>query len=137
MGEDIDRVPRRNSIPLVASAIVIAQATMAITTFVGDRLTNHYGMGRKPLVMISLLALPIRCALVIALEDAADGYLLATQIFDGIGTGMMALMHPFLVADVTFGTGRFNLMSECRQDMNSKSSTIVSHTLRSFSSGRD
>lgn len=111
MGGDEDGSPRRSAIPLIAGAIVLAQATMAIATWAGDRLT-FLGMGRKPLFMAGLATLPIRCALIILWTNAGDAYLLSTQILDGIGGGLCGLVHPYLVADITFGTGRFNVISK-------------------------
>ena len=60
--------------------------------------------------MAGILSLPIRCALIIFWKDAGQTYLLSTQILDGIGGGLFGLIHPFLVADITFGTGRFNVV---------------------------
>ena len=57
-----------------------------------------------------IVTLPIRCALIIFWKDAGDTYLLFTQILDGLGGGFFGLLHPFLVADITFGTGRFNVV---------------------------
>lgn len=85
---------------------------MAIATLVGDRLTEM-GVGRKPLFIAGLLSLPIRCALIIWWKDAGDAFLLSTQVLDGIGGGLLGLLHPYLVADITFGTGRFNVVSTC------------------------
>jgi MFS family permease len=48
--------------------------------------------------------------LIIFWKDAGDTYLLLTQILDGLGGGFFGLLHPFLVADITFGTGRFNVV---------------------------
>jgi MFS family permease len=110
-GDDETGAPRRSAIPLIAGAIVLAQLIMAVATYVGDRLTLR-GVGRKPLFMAGLLSLPIRCALIIFWKDAGDSYLLSTQILDGLGAGLSGLIHPYLVADITFGTGRFNVLSE-------------------------
>ena len=110
MGGDEDGSPRRSAIPLVGGAIILAQATMAAATWAGDRLT-FFGIGRKPLFLAGLATLPIRCALIIFWKDAGDFYLLSTQILDGIGGGLCGLIHPYLVADITFGSGRFNVIS--------------------------
>jgi len=104
-----DGVPSRSAIPLIGGAIVLAQITMAAATWVGGRLTQR-GVGRKPLFMAGIVTLPIRCALIIIWKDAGDTYLLLTQILDGLGGGFFSLIHPFLVADLTFGTGRFNVV---------------------------
>ena len=103
--------PKRTAIPLTAGAIVTAQLTMTLATYIGGRCTNS-GVGRKPLFMGALLSLPIRCALIILFRNAGDNYLLSTQILDGVGGGLFGLIHPLLVADITFGTGRFNVVSK-------------------------
>lgn len=109
MGQGDGGTPRRSAIPLIAGAIVTAQLTMTFATYLGNHLTIR-GCGRKPLLMAGLLTLPIRCALIILWEDAGDSWLLSTQILDGLGGGLFSLMHPYLVADITFGSGRFNLV---------------------------
>jgi Na+/melibiose symporter-like transporter len=109
MGQDEEGTPSRRSIPLIASAIVLAQLTMAGATSLGNRLSIR-GYGRKPLFLAGLVTLPIRCALIILWKDAGDSWLLSTQILDGLGGGLCGLIHPYLVADITFGTGRFNLV---------------------------
>ena len=60
--------------------------------------------------MAGLVTLPIRCALIIYWKDSGEAFLLSTQILDGLGGGFCGLIHPFLVADISFGSGRFNLM---------------------------
>jgi hypothetical protein len=110
VGEE-EGTPRRGAIPLIAGAIVTAQITMALSTYAGDRLTLG-GVGRKPLFMAGLLTLPIRCALIIFWKDSGDAFLLSTQVLDGLGGGLCGLVHPYLVADITFGTGRFNVVSK-------------------------
>jgi len=110
--DDNDEVmANRAAIPLVAGAILLAQATMSAATIVGGRLTAK-GVGRKSLFLAGLITLPMRCALIIYWKDAGSAYLLSTQIFDGLGGGFFALIHPFIVADITFGSGRFNVISE-------------------------
>jgi hypothetical protein len=111
MGGNDDGTANRAAIPLTAGAIVTAQFTMAIATWVGDRSTEM-GIGRKPLFMAGIMSLPIRCALIIWLKDAGSSYLVSTQILDGIAGGLFGLIHPYIVADITFGTGRFNVVSK-------------------------
>jgi Na+/melibiose symporter-like transporter len=108
-GDNEDGSPKRSAIPLIAGAIVLAQLTMAIATVAAGRLTDG-GLGRKPLFLAGLVTLPIRCALIILWKDAGEGWLLSTQILDGLGGGLCGLIHPYLVADITFGTGRFNVV---------------------------
>lgn len=99
----------RSAIPLIGGAILLAQATMTAATWLGNYFTER-GIGRKVLFMAGLVTLPIRCALIIYWKDAGNAFLLSTQILDGLGGGFFGLLHPYLVADITFGSGRFNLI---------------------------
>ena len=110
-GDNEDGSPKRSAIPLIAGAIVLAQLTMSGATLLGGRLTMN-GIGRKPLFLAGLLTLPLRCALILLWKDSGEAFLLSTQILDGIAAGFVGLIHPYLVADITFGTGRFNVLSE-------------------------
>lgn len=101
--------PSRTAIPFTAGAIVTAQVIMALATWLGDLLTAK-GVGRKPLFLAGLMSLPIRCALILLWKDAGNTYLLSTQVLDGVGGGLFGLIHPYLVADITFGSGRFNVV---------------------------
>lgn len=96
-----DGIPQRSAIPLIAGAIVTAQLTMAVATSVGNRLTIR-GVGRKPLFLAGLLTLPVRCALLVLWRDAGNSWLLSTQVLDGIGAGLLGLVHP--VREVLFST---------------------------------
>ena len=109
-GDVVAYTPSRTAMPYSAGAIVMAQVTMSIVTILGDRLTSQ-GVGRKPLFYVGILSLPIRCALILALQNAGPTYLMMTQVFDGIGAGMLGLIQPYLIADITFGTGRFNVVN--------------------------
>jgi hypothetical protein len=112
MGQDEEKGGHpRLAMPLVAGAIVTAQITMAAATYAGNKLTLR-GIGRKPLFLAGLVSLPVRCALIMWLKDSGNAALLSTQIFDGLAGGLIGLVHPYLVADITFGSGRFNVLSE-------------------------
>lgn len=124
-GGEEDEGPSQAAIPLIAGAIVLAQVTMAAATWTGDKLTN-IGIGRKPLFLFGLLTLPLRCALIIHWKDSGDAFLLSTQILDGLGGGMFGLLHPFIVADITFGSGRFNLVMGLTASMFGLGGTLVS-----------
>ena len=108
-GDNEDGSVKRSAIPLIATAIVVSQVMMSVATHAGDTITK-LGYGRRPLIIAGLLSLPIRCALIIYWKDSGEAYLLSTQILDGLGDGILTLMLPILVADVAYGTGRFNLL---------------------------
>src|SRR6516165_7072013 len=63
--------------------------------------------GRRPILLIGFAALAMRGLLFAGVRDP---YLLvAVQLFDGITAAVFAVMVPLIVADVSFGTGHFNL----------------------------
>jgi MFS family permease len=58
-------------------------------------------------LLIGFAALPVRAALLVVVTDP---YLLvAVQVLDGICAAVFGVLVPLTIADVTHGTGRFNL----------------------------
>jgi MFS family permease len=63
--------------------------------------------GRRPLLMLAFAPLPIR-ALVLAFSS--DPYVLTlTQLLDGISAATLGILVPLVIADLTEGSGHFNL----------------------------
>jgi MFS family permease len=90
---------------IIAACIVVPQLIVAaLSPWVGAKAQVW---GRRPLLLIGFAALPIRGLLFAAVTN--PGLLLAVQIFDGITAAVFAVMVPLVVADLTRGTGRFNL----------------------------
>lgn len=107
-GED-EGEAKRNAIPLMAAATLISQFFMCSSVSIGDYYTKQ-GVGRKILFLAGIITLPLRCALVILWRNSGPKMLLLTQIFDGIEGGLFRVIHPYIVVDLTFGTGRFNIV---------------------------
>ena len=63
--------------------------------------------GRKPLLLIAFMVLPIR-GLLYTLTDNVTA-LVAIQILDGVGAGIFGVVSVLVIADLTEGSGRFNL----------------------------
>ena len=90
---------------LIAACIVVPQMVVAaLSPWVGNRAQTW---GRRPLLLIGFAALPIR-GLLFALVTNPE-LLVAVQLFDGITAAVFAVMVPLVVADLTRGTGHFNL----------------------------
>jgi hypothetical protein len=90
---------------IIAACIVVPQLIVAaLSPWVGAKAQIW---GRRPLLLIGFAALPIRGLLFAAITSPP--LLLAAQIFDGITAAVFAVMVPLVVADLTRGTGRFNL----------------------------
>lgn len=91
--------------PFIAACIITAQITMAPVALLVGRKADAWG--RKKLLLIGFAALPLRGALYTLVSDPAA--LVAIQILDGIGAGMFGALFPVVVADLTEGSGRYNL----------------------------
>jgi predicted MFS family arabinose efflux permease len=90
---------------IIAACIVVPQLVVAILSpWVGMRAQIW---GRRPLLLIGFAALPVRGMLFAFFSDPT--LLLAVQILDGVTASVFAVMVPLVVADLTRGTGRFNL----------------------------
>jgi predicted MFS family arabinose efflux permease len=90
---------------IIAACIVVPQIIVAaLSPWVG---TKAQIWGRRPLLLIGFASLPIRGFLFALGTDPT--FLLGVQIFDGITAAVFAVMVPLVVADLTRGTGRFNL----------------------------
>ncbi len=91
-------------IALTAACAITAQVVMAPTAlFAGAR---AHVWGHKPLVLIAFLSLALRGVLFTMSDEPA--WIIAAQLLDGIGAGLMGALTPVIVADLTYGTGHFN-----------------------------
>src|SRR5450759_4700932 len=63
--------------------------------------------GRKPLLLIAFGVLPIRAVLYTLTDNTVA--LVAIQILDGVAAGIFGVVSVLVIADLTQGTGRFNL----------------------------
>jgi predicted MFS family arabinose efflux permease len=90
---------------LIAACIVVPQLVVAvISPWVG----HHAQLwGRRPFLLLAFAALPIRGVLFAVVSDPY--VLVAVQVLDGITAAGLGVMVPLMIADLTRGTGRFNL----------------------------
>jgi MFS family permease len=90
---------------IIAACIVVPQLLVAVLS---PRIgTWAQTFGRRPLLLIGFAALPIRGLLFAVVTDPS--LLLAVQLLDGVTAAVFSVMVPLVVADLTRGTGRFNL----------------------------
>ncbi len=90
---------------IIAACIVVPQLLVAaLSPWIGTWAQIY---GRRPLLLIGFAALPIRGLLFAIVTDPS--LLLAVQLLDGITAAVFSVMVPLTVADLTRGTGRFNL----------------------------
>jgi predicted MFS family arabinose efflux permease len=90
---------------LIGACMVGPQLVVALfSPWVGRQAQDW---GRRPLLIAAFAVVPIRGFL---LALVTDPYLqVAVQLFDGLTAAVFGVMVPLIVADVTRGTGRFNL----------------------------
>ncbi len=90
---------------LIAACIIVPQAIVALTSPSVGRLAQQ--IGRRPLLLLGFGALAVRGVLFSLVHDPY--VLVAVQVFDGITAAMFSVLVPLIVADIAFGSGRFNL----------------------------
>jgi predicted MFS family arabinose efflux permease len=91
---------------LILSVCIFAPqfVVVAIAPAVGRRAESW---GRRPLLVLCLLALAVRCAFFTATSEPA--LVIAVQLLDGISAATLAVLVPLVLADVMRGTGHYNL----------------------------
>jgi predicted MFS family arabinose efflux permease len=90
---------------IVTALIMVPQVIVAIMAPWAGRRANTGG--RRPLLLVGFTALPIR-ALVFAWTTNPT-ILIVAQLLDGVSGTMLGVLTALIVADLTAGTGRFNL----------------------------
>jgi predicted MFS family arabinose efflux permease len=90
---------------IIAACIVVPQLVVAaLAPWIG---TQAQVWGRRPLLLIGFAALPIRGILFASVTNPS--LLLVVQLLDGVTAAVFSVMVPLVVADLTRGTGHFNL----------------------------
>ena len=105
LGEMLSRGKGRSSMLFMSACVIVTQLVVTmIAAWTGRRAGTW---GRKPLLLIAFGVLPIRGVLYTLTSNTA--LLMAIQVMDGIGAGIFGVVSVLVVADLTRGTGRFNL----------------------------
>ncbi|MGC4005232.1 MAG: MFS transporter [Pirellulales bacterium] len=90
---------------LMAACIIVAQIAMVpIAVWAGRKATY----GRRRVMLLGFAILPLRGVLYTLTDDPVR--LIAIQILDGVGAGIFGVVSVLIIADLTQGTGRFNLV---------------------------
>jgi predicted MFS family arabinose efflux permease len=90
---------------LIAACIVVPQLVVAaLSPSVGRRAESW---GRRPLLLLGFAALPVRGILFATVKD--PNLLVAVQLLDGLTASVFGVIVPLIIADLTRGTGHFNL----------------------------
>jgi MFS family permease len=98
-------ISEANSSIVISALVIVPQIIVALTAPSVGRQAQDWG--RRPLLLIGFAALPIR-ALGFAFFSNPFG-LFAVQALDGVSATVLGVLTALVVADLTAGTGRFNL----------------------------
>jgi MFS family permease len=105
LGEMLAKGKGRSSMMFMSACVVTTQFTITLIAAWAGRAAGSWG--RKPLLLIGFGVLPVRGILYTLTSNI---YLLVgIQVLDGIGAGIFGVVSVLVVADLTRGTGRFNL----------------------------
>ena len=90
---------------LTALCILAAQLVMVPVALIVGRPADSWG--RKPVFVVGFAVLALRGLLYTVSDDPV--WLVAVQTLDGVGAGIFGALFPVVIADLTAGTGRFNV----------------------------
>lgn len=86
----------------LAILVIVAQAVMVPVSWFAGRIADK--VGRRILLIASCAVLPIRG--VLAAMSHSPMALIAIELLDGVGAGLISVAAPAAVADITYGGGR-------------------------------
>jgi len=105
LGEFLAKGRGRTSMLFMSACVM---TTQVVITFLASWSGRQAGAwGRKPLLLIAFGVLPVRAILYTLTSNTF--MLVAIQILDGVGAGIFGVVSVLVIADLTRGTGRFNL----------------------------
>uniref|UniRef100_A0A6V2FNH2 Major facilitator superfamily (MFS) profile domain-containing protein n=1 Tax=Ditylum brightwellii TaxID=49249 RepID=A0A6V2FNH2_9STRA len=106
----------RSGILMSGLCIIVSQTIMVGSAkLCGDYSTVY---GRKPLFLVGLFSLSVRCLLLVILLTLRDANghstvlqvcILSTQLLDGVGAGFFGTMYILVTSDISRGSGRFSM----------------------------
>jgi MFS family permease len=105
LGQKMGLADAKNSSLYLSAAIIIAQGVMV---FVAKYAGTAAESGRKKILLAAFVLLPVRALLFAFLDNPYA--LTAIQLLDGLGAGLFGVVSIIMIADLSKGTGRFNLL---------------------------
>jgi MFS family permease len=105
LGQKMGLADAKNSSLYLSAAIIIAQGVMV---FVAKYAGTAAESGRKKILLAAFVLLPVRALLFAFITNPYA--LTAIQLLDGVGAGLFGVVSIIMMADLSKGTGRFNLL---------------------------
>jgi MFS family permease len=105
LGEMLSKGQGRSSMLFMSACVITTQLVITLlASWVGHKAR---AWGRKPLLLIGFGILPLRAVLYTLTSHPLA--LVTIQVLDGVGAGIFGVVSVLVIADLTEGTGRFNL----------------------------
>jgi predicted MFS family arabinose efflux permease len=105
LGEMLAKGHDRSSMAFMSACVVTTQVVVTLLASWSGVKTGQWG--RKPLLLIAFAALPLR-GILYTLTDSTP-LLVAIQVLDGVAAAIFGVVSVLVIADLTKGSGRFNL----------------------------
>jgi MFS family permease len=102
---EVTHIVGRRANLLIAAFVVVPQIVVALASPAVGRAAER--IGRRRLLLLGWTMLPFRAALFAVIGNPLT--LVPVQVLDGVGGAVFGVMLPLVAADITRGTGRYNL----------------------------
>jgi predicted MFS family arabinose efflux permease len=105
LGEMLAKGQGRNSMMFMSACVVTTQLVITLLASWTGRKAGSWG--RKPLLLVAFGVLPVRAVFYTLTSNTVA--LVTIQILDGVAAGIFGVVSVLVIADLTQGSGRFNL----------------------------
>jgi predicted MFS family arabinose efflux permease len=105
LGEMLAKGRGRSSMLFMSACVITTQVVVTLLASWSGRMAGIWG--RKPLMLVAFGILPLRAILYTLTANTT--LLVAIQVMDGIAAAIFGVVSVLVIADLTRGTGRFNL----------------------------
>jgi predicted MFS family arabinose efflux permease len=105
LGEMLAKGKGRSSMLFMSACVVTTQLVVTSIASWSGRKAGSWG--RKPLLLAAFGVLPVRAVLYTLTHHTVA--LIAIQVLDGVAAGIFGVVSVLVIADLTQGSGRFNL----------------------------
>ncbi len=104
-GEIVSKSAAKSSDLWMGTFVTVPQIVMAVIGASVGEIADAYG--RKPILLLGFIFLPLRA--ILAAFTADPRWLTALQVLDGFSAGIFGIVGVLMIADLTEGTGHYNL----------------------------
>lgn len=124
LGQRLAEQGQHNATQWLAVLVVVAQGVMIPVSWAAGHLAEK--IGRRILLIASCAVLPVRGML--AAMSHSPVALIAIEVLDGVGAGLISVAGPAAVADLTYGGGRTQTAMGALGTLQSLASALSAYT---------